>query len=251
MNVYFVGAGPGDPDLITVRGRRLIEEADIVIYAGSLVSPDQLKWTRDGAEIHDSASMTLEEVTAVYERNRNREGCIVRLHTGDPSVYGAIMEQIDWCREHGIGFEIVPGVSSASAAAAALELEYTLPGVSQTLILSRIAGRTKVPEKESLARLGEIGASLCLFLSVQAIDRVAEELVPHYGRQAPVAVVYRASWPDQRVIRGTLETVVELVKESGIDRQALIIVGRALDSPYERSKLYDAEFSHGYRKSNR
>ncbi len=251
MKLYIVGAGPGAPDLITVRGRNLIARASIVIYAGSLVSPEHLAWAPPEAERYDSSSMTLEEVVEVYERESRREGVIVRLHTGDPSIYGAVQEQIDWCEAHGIPFEVVPGVSSVSAAAATLKRELTLPGVTQTVILSRISGRTPVPEAEALSELGKIGASLCLFLSIGAIDRVVAELTPVYGEDTPVAVVFRAGWKDETVITGTLDSIAQRVTEAGITRQAIIIVGRIFDGHYQRSKLYDGGFTHGYRKRSR
>ena len=248
MKVYFVGAGPGAADLITLRGRSLIETADVVIYAGSLVCPDHLNWCRSDARIYDSAGMNLDEVTAVFTRHKQDSGHIVRLHTGDPSVYGAIQEQMDFLRKQDIPFEVVPGVSSFQAASAVLERQLTLPGVSQTVILSRVEGRTAVPEKESLEVLAAIGATLVLFLSVNRAAEVQSRLVPVLGADTPAAVVYRASWPDQEIRRGTLGNLSELAE--GIRCHALMIIGRVLDSDYELSKLYDSAFSHGFRRGN-
>ncbi len=248
MRVCFIGAGPGDPELLTVRGLSRIGEADIIVYAGSLVNPALLQHARRGAEVLDSASMTLEQVTDVYRRHSAEPGLIARLHTGDPSIYGAVQEQIDFCREAGIPVEVVPGVSSMSAAAAALEQELTLPGISQTVILSRAAGRTPVPGGEDLARLAATGSTLALFLSVQRIREVADTLMTALPTDTPAAVVYRASWPEQTILRGTLSTIAAVVREAGIDRQAVVIVGKVLSGAYERSQLYDPGFSHGFRR---
>lgn len=253
MKVYFIGAGPGDPELITVRGQRILGEADIIIYAGSLVNPEVFAGNEGKAEIYDSASMNLDEVTSLYERQRKREGTIVRLHTGDPSLYGAIQEQIDFLKEKNIPFEVVPGVSSFSAAAASLGQEYTLPGVSQTLIISRISGRTKTPESEDIGALAKYGASMVLFLSVGSIEDAVKKLKEGYPEETPAAVVHRASWKDEKIVLGTIATIAEKVREAGITRQALILVGDVLRArtekgTYEKSKLYDKKFTHGYRK---
>ena len=253
MKVYFVGAGPGAADLITIRGKRLIEEADVVIYAGSLVNPDLLRFARSDARKLDSSGMDLTAVLSVYSVHAKRSGSIVRLHTGDPSVYGAIQEQIDFCIASGIPWEVVPGVSSVGAAAAAVGRELTLPGISQTLVVTRVAGRTPMPEREDLSSLAQPRASMALLLSVQQIDRVCEKLSDGYPADTPVVVVYRASWPDEQVVRGTLETIADAVKAAGITRQAVVLVGKAIDAgpdEYSRSKLYDASFSHGYRSAS-
>ncbi len=252
MKTYFIGAGPGDPELITLKGLNIIEKADIIIWAGSLVNPKILDYRRADAETYNSAGMNFKEVTAIIKKNKEYDGIIVRLHTGDPSIYGAIQEQIDFCKSENIEWEIIPGVSSFQAAAAALGQELTLPSVSQTIVLSRAAGRTKVPDKESVENLAAIGSSLVLFLSVSQIDKLAQKLAASYGGQIPCAVIYRASWPDQIIIRGTLADISAKVKEAGITKQALIITGevlRAQDEPffYEMSKLYDPDFSHKYR----
>ena len=252
MKVVFVGAGPGAPDLITVRGRDFLSRADIVIYAGSLVNPELLAYAPEAAEIYNSAPMDLDEVTAVYLRNREAGGIIVRLHTGDPSLYGAVQEQIDFCKDAEIPFEVVPGVSSFFAAAAALGQEFTLPGVSQSLILTRLAGRTPVPDSEDLAELARHRTSMAVFLSAGNLDGVVEKLKTGYPEDTPAAVVYRASWPDQKIVTGNLADIAGKCAEAGITRQALVLVGNVLEAgmgsgSYEKSKLYDPGFSHGYR----
>jgi len=248
MKVYFVGAGPGDPELLTLKGHRLLSEADIIIYAGSLVPKELLSVCRNNASVFDSAGMNLDEVTEVYKKNKNKDGIIVRLHTGDPSVYGAIQEQIDFLRGEEIPFSIVPGVSSFQAAAASLEQQLTLAGVSQSVILTRLSGRTKVPDREDLSVLGKSGATLVLFLSVDRPKLIMEKLIPLYGSTVPFAVVYRAGWPEEKIIRGSLSDLDKLVSENNITRQALVFVGHVFSGKYEKSKLYDSEFSHGYRK---
>ena len=252
VQVYFVGAGPGDPDLITVKGRRLLEEADVVIYAGSLVNPAVLAVTPAGCEIHNSASMTLDEVIAVMKAGVEQGKKVVRLHTGDPSIYGAIQEQMDGLRAAGIKedqFCVVPGVSSFLATAAALKQEYTLPSISQTVIITRMEGRTPVPPKEKLALLAAHQATMCIFLSVQAIDQVMATLKEGgYPGDTPVAIVARATWPDQRIFRGTIDTIADILHQAGVVRQAMIVVGKVLDTDYELSKLYDSKFTTMFRK---
>ncbi len=246
--VYFIGAGPGDPELITLKGIKAIEKADIVIYAGSLVNPEILRYAKKGAEIHNSASMDLDEVLAVMERGAREGKVTARVHTGDPAIYGAIQEQMDALGERGITYEVIPGVSSFLAAAAALEQEYTLPDVTQTVILTRMEGRTPVPQKEKLAELAKHGSTMCIFLSVHAISEVVAELRQGYAEDTPVAVVRKASWPDQRIVRGTLADIADKVKEAGIGKTALIVVGDVFRGRYEKSKLYDPGFTHGYRE---
>jgi precorrin-4/cobalt-precorrin-4 C11-methyltransferase len=246
--VYFVGAGPGDPELITLKGIKAIEAAGIVIYAGSLVNPEILRYAKDDAEIFNSAAMNLEEVLQVMVRGVSEGKIIARVHTGDPSIYGAIQEQMDALTEKGITFEVIPGVSSFLAAAAALKQEYTLPGVTQTIVLTRMEGRTPVPEKEKLAQLAKSGSTMCIFLSVHAIAEVVDELKQGYEEDTPVAVVQKASWPDQLIIKGTLADIAKKVGEASISKTALIIVGNVFRGSYEKSKLYDPEFSHGYRE---
>lgn len=246
--VHIVGAGPGDPELITRKGYRLVQEADVVIYAGSLVNPAILEACKEGCEIHNSASMSLDDVLAVTKASVAEGKTVVRLHTGDPAIYGAIQEQMDALKEMGITYDVTPGVSSFLATAAALQQEYTLPNVTQTVIITRIEGRTPMPEKEKLSMLASHGATMCIFLSVQMIDKVAAELIEGgYDKTTPVAIVVKASWPDQRIIRGTLETIADVVAEEGVIRQAMIVVSRVLDTDYELSKLYDKGFAHMYR----
>lgn len=246
--VYFIGAGPGDVDLITVKGRDILTKADIVIYAGSLVAKEHINFCRKGVEIYNSASMTLDEVIEVMKNNK--EKIIVRLHTGDPAIYGAIKEQMDELEKLNINYEVVPGVSSFTAASAAIKRELTLPKVTQTIILTRMEGRTPVPETEDLENLARIGATMCIFLSISMIDKVVEKLKKGYGRNdVPVAVVERATWEDERYIIGTLKDIVEKVKEKNITKCAQIIVGYAIDCEYDKSLLYDRNFSHMYRKA--
>jgi precorrin-4/cobalt-precorrin-4 C11-methyltransferase len=250
--VLFVGAGPGDPELITVKGRNALAAADLVVYAGSLVPEALLSWTRPGTPAINSASMALEEIVAAMEQAHRRGKRVVRLHTGDPSLYGAIFEQIAELQKLGIPYRVIPGVTAAFAAAAALGIEYTLPEVSQTLILTRVAGRTPVPAGEDLAGLAAHRASMAIYLSMGQVRAVAAALAEEYGETAPCAVVYQASQPGEKVIRTRLNELVDRVKAEGITRQAVIIVGRVLEvAPQDlkaKSKLYDRDFEHGYRK---
>ena len=246
--IDFVGAGPGAPDLITVRGRKLIEEADCIIYAGSLVNPQLLKYAKADCEVYNSAKMYLEEVLSVMERMEAQGKNTVRLHTGDPSLYGAVREQMDGLRERDIPFRICPGVSSFCGAAAALKTEYTLPDVSQTVIITRMEGRTPVPEKEKIRSLAAHGATMVLFLSSGMAEEVQKELLQGvYTEQTPCAIVYKATWEDEKVVRGTVGELCKLAKDNGINRTALIIVGDVLGDDYELSKLYDKHFTTGYR----
>lgn len=246
--VHFVGAGPGAPDLITVRGKSHLEKADVIVYAGSLVNPELLAYAKPDAVIHNSAKMTLEEVVAVLAEAEQSGKFAVRLHTGDPSLYGAIREQIDALSALGIESDVTPGVSSLFGATAALKAELTLPGVSQTVILSRVAGRTEVPERESLEALAKIGATLVLFLSVNRAEEVKRALLSGgYRPETPCAIVYKATWTDEKVVRGTIERLPELVEENHLTKTTLILVGDALGETYERSKLYDGSFATGYR----
>lgn len=246
--IHFVGAGPGAPDLITLRGAALLEQADCVIYAGSLVNPALLERTKKGCEIHNSAAMTLEQVLAVMEAMEAAGKDTVRLHTGDPSLFGAIREQMDALDARGIPYDDTPGVSSFSGAAAALSAEYTLPGVSQTLIISRMAGRTPVPEGENLAALARHGASLVLFLSSGLLEQVQEELLRGgYGPETPAAIVYKATWPEEKVVRCTVATLAQRGREENIRKTALLLIGDFLDPRYQRSKLYDPTFATEFR----
>ena len=246
--VYFIGAGPGDPELITVKGQRLIKEADVIIYAGSLVPKEVIDCHKDGAEIYNSATMTLEEVTDITIKASKENRKVVRVHTGDPSIFGAHREQMDILEKENIEFEVIPGVSSFLASAAALKKEFTLPDVSQTVICTRLAGRTPVPEKESLESLASHKASMAIFLSVQMIDEVVSKLLVHYPLSTPVAVVQRASWKDEKKVIGTLENISELVKKENITKTAQILVGDFLGNNYSKSKLYDKTFTHEYRQ---
>jgi precorrin-4/cobalt-precorrin-4 C11-methyltransferase len=248
--VYFIGAGPGDPELLTLKGKRIIEESDVVIYADSLVNAAVCDFARPGAEIHTSSSATLEQVVEIMADAVRQGKHVARLHTGDPAIFGATFEQMAALDVRGIEYEIVPGVSSVFAAAASLKAELTVPDVSQTVIIARLEGRTPVPAKQELRSLATHDATLALFLSVGMIDRVVPELLAGgYDSDTPVAVVYRASWEDERRVTGTLADIAARVRKAGISRQALILVGKALGSHGDdhRSKLYDATFAHGYR----
>ena len=250
--VLFVGAGPGDPELITVKGQKALMAADVVVYAGSLVPEVLLKWTRAEAETVNSASLNLDQIIATVAAAHSEGKRVVRLHTGDPSLYGAVLEQMVELKKRGIPSKMIPGVTAAFAAAAALGIEYTLPEVSQTLILTRMAGRTPVPEKEDLASLAGHQASMAIYLSMAMIDEVARILADAYGQNSPCAVVYRASQPEEKVIVTRLKDMAERVRVEKITRQALIIVGKTLaidaDELKHKSKLYDKKFTHGYRK---
>jgi len=248
--VIIVGAGPGDPELITLKGKKAIEEADIIVYAGSLVNREILKYNKKNAKIYNSATMDLEEIVKVMVDGVEKGLKVVRLHTGDPSIYGAIKEQIDELKKYNIDVEIIPGVTSLSAAASSLKVELTLPKVSQTVIITRPEGRTPMPERENLRELAKHGSTMAIFLGVSMIDKVVSQLIEGgYRRDTPVAVVYKASWRDEKIVRGTLEDIVPKVKEANIRKTALIIVGDVLDpKEYEYSKLYDKNFETEYRK---
>lgn len=249
--VHFVGAGPGAPDLITLRGAELLRRADCIIYAGSLVNPALLTMTKAGCEIHNSAAMTLEEVLEVMERMEAAGKETVRLHTGDASLFGAIREQMDALDEKGIAYDDTPGVSSFCGAAAALHAEYTLPGVSQSLIITRMAGRTPVPEKEQLASMAQHGTSMVLFLSSGLLREVQDELLRGgYQADTPAAIVYKATWPDEKVIRCTVGTLAQRGEEEGIRKTALLLIGDFLGSGYERSRLYDPTFTTEFRQAS-
>jgi precorrin-4/cobalt-precorrin-4 C11-methyltransferase len=248
--VYFIGAGPGDPELITIKGRKLLDNADVVIYAGSLVNPALLNGLN--AEIYNSASMTLDETTAVIKKSIADKKTVVRLHTGDTSFYSAISEQIERLRELNIKYEVIPGVSSAMAGAAILGQELTIPEISQTVIFTRMEGRTPVPETEKLSDLARHKATMVIFLSVGMIEKVKTELLQGYQENTPVVIIEKATWPEQRVIRGTLGQLDALVKDAGIKKTALIYVGESLraseTSLGKKSNLYNNDFKHGYRK---
>ena len=251
--VYFVGAGSGAVDLITVRGQRLLNEADVVIYAGSLVNPQLLGETKPDCRIYNSAKMTLEEVLAVIREAEDKGLTTVRLHTGEPSLYGAVREQMDVLEMEGIPYESCPGVSACFGAAAALNLEYTLPGISQSLIITRMAGRTAVPERESIESFAAHQASMAVYLSAGMVKELSKRLMDGgYAPDTPAAIVYKATWPDEEAYVCTVETLAAVAVEHQITKTALILVGDVLAAPgYERSKLYDPGFTTGYRKAKK
>lgn len=250
--IYFVGAGSGAPDLITVRGARLLSEADVIVYAGSLVNPALLDYKKDGCEVYNSAKMTLEEVIAVMAPAAKAGKTVVRLHTGDPCVYGAHREQMDELDKRGIPYEVCPGVSSFCGAAAALKAEYTLPNVSQSVILTRMEGRTPVPEKEQIEAFAAHGATMVIFLSAGQLPRLSERLLAGgYAPDTPAAIVYKATWPDEKVVRTTVADLAEAGAREGITKTALITVGGFLGTEYERSKLYDPTFTTEFREASR
>lgn len=256
--VYFVGAGTGAADLITVRGMRLLNQADVIIYAGSLVNPELLNYAKEDCEVYNSAKMTLGEVIEVMRQKTDKfknmhknEIIIVRLHTGDPSVYGAVREQMDELDRLGIPYESCPGVSACFGAAASLNLEYTLPGISQSLIITRMEGRTKVPEKESIESLAAHQASMAIYLSSGMLGKLSQKLIAGgYKETTPAAIVYKATWQDEEVHLCTVETLYETAEKHGITKTALILVGDVLlHQNYEKSRLYAADFSTGFRKA--
>lgn len=250
--VHFVGAGPGAVDLITLRGKALLEKADLVIYAGSLVNPLLLGYCREDCRIYNSAKLSLEQVLSLIDEAEEEGKMTVRLHTGDPSLYGAIREQMDALKEKGIAYDLTPGVSSFCGAAAAAEAEYTLPGISQTVIISRMAGRTPVPEKEAMVELAKHGASMVIFLSAGLLEQVEEALLQGaYTEETPCAIVYKATWPEERVCYTRLGSLSKCAKENQITHTALILVGDFLGASYERSKLYDPSFTTAFREAER
>lgn len=247
--VHFVGAGSGAADLITVRGARLLEEADVVIYAGSLVNPELLAYVREGCTVYNSAEMTLEQVMAVIKDAEKTGKNTVRLHTGDSSLYGAVREQFDQLELLGIPYDVCPGVSSFCGAAASLRAEYTLPDVSQTVIITRAAGRTPVPERESIRSLAAHQATMILFLSTSLAAKLRDDLIAGgYDPQTPAAVVYKATWPEEKIFHCTVDSLAETVEQNGLTKTALLIVGGCLGGSYQRSKLYDPAFTTGCRQ---
>jgi len=246
MSVHFIGAGPGAPDLITIRRRDLIRKAGLVLYAGSLVPKEIVDEAGDDAEVIDSAPMNLDEIIETMARAHNAGLEIARVHSGDPSLYGAIAEQMRQLDERNIPYDVTPGVPAFAAAAATLKRELTLPGISQTVILTRTAVRASaMPEGEDLDTLGKSGATLAIHLSVNNLKNVVDDLSPHYGEDCPVCVIWRASWPDEKIVRGTLKTIRDTVKKAGMTRTALILVGKALGATaFEDSRLYAADHSH-------
>ena len=249
--VYFVGAGTGAVDLITVRGMRLLEKADVIIYAGSLVNPELLQYANKDCEIHDSAKMTLEEVLTIMQKAEADGKLTVRLHTGEPSIYGAVREQMDELDRLGISYESCPGVSACFGAAASLNLEYTLPGISQSLIITRMEGRTQVPEKESIESFAAHQASMAIYLSTGMLKELSERLVAGgYRKETPAALVYKATWPEEEAYICTIETLCDTAKEHGITKTALVLVGDVITHQnYKKSRLYAADFSTEFRQA--
>lgn len=248
--IHFVGAGSGAPDLITIRGKKFLEEADVIIYAGSLVNPQLLDYAKEGCQIYNSAKMTLEEVLDVMREAEKAEKMTVRLHTGDPCLYGAIREQMDVLDEEGVSYDYCPGVSSFCGAASALNLEYTLPEVSQSVIITRMAGRTPVPEKESIESFAAHQATMVVFLSTGLLEELSKRLIEGgYSKDTPAAIVYKATWEDEKSFVCTVGTLAQTAKENQITKTALMIIGEAVaHSNYERSKLYDPGFTTEFRK---
>ena len=248
--VFFVGCGPGDPDLITVKAKKLLQKADVVVYSGSLI-PEQIMKMCKKAKTFDAAKLVREEIFDILRKNAKKGKNVVRLHDGDPTIYGAIREQMDNLHKEKINSEIIPGVTSFLASAAALGSQLTLPGVTQTMIITRAEKRTKVPKREKISELAKHGATMIFYLSVQLIDNIVKEAVAGgYQKTTPVGVVYRASWPDQMIITGTLQTISKKIKDQKITRTAIIIIGDVIKpKSYEYSKLYDKSFSHGFRKA--
>jgi precorrin-4/cobalt-precorrin-4 C11-methyltransferase len=248
--VFFVGAGPGDPELITLKGKKILEKADVVVYTGSLLNPEILKYAKEGAQLFDSSRMDLEEIVQTLVKAAKEGNIVVRLHDGDPSFYGAIKEQMDLLDKEGIEYEVIPGVSSLQAAAASLKLELTLPGVSQTVIITRPEGKTPITGADNLVELARHRATMAIFLGVHAIRKVVDKLrLGGYPEDTPVAVVYKASWPEEEIVKGTLRDIAEKVEGENIKSTALILVGDVIEpKDYGRSRLYDAGFTHGFRR---
>jgi len=248
--VFFIGCGPGDPDLITVKAKKLLQKADVVVYSGSLI-PEQIMKMCKKAKTFDAAKLVREEIFDILRKNAKKGKNVVRLHDGDPTIYGAIREQMDNLHKEKINSEVIPGVTSFLASAAALGSQLTLPGVTQTMIITRAEKRTKVPKREKISELAKHRATMIFYLSVQLIDNIVKEAVAGgYPKTTPVGVVYRASWPDQMIITGTLQTISKKIKAQKITRTAIIIIGNVIKpKSYEYSKLYDKSFSHGFRKA--
>ena len=247
--VYFIGAGPGDPELLTIKGKKIIDSADVIIYAGSLVNREVLRDIKSGAKVYNSATMHLEEVIEVMKEAEKKNLMTARVHTGDPAIFGAHREQMDALEREGIEFCVIPGVSSFVAAAATLKKEYTLPEVTQSIILTRMEGRTPMPEKESIEAFAKHQATMVIFLSANRIEELVEQLQTSYPVDTPIALVYKASWPEEKIIQGNLGNIAELVRRENITKTGLIVVGRFLGDQYALSKLYDKHFSHEYREA--
>lgn len=250
--VYFAGCGPGDPDLITVKAKKILQRADVVVYSGSLIPEKILKMCKK-AKMHDASGLVREEIFDILRNGAKKGKVVVRLHDGDPAIYGAIREQTDNLKKEGIECEVIPGVTSFLASSAALGLQLTLPGITQTIIITRAEKRTKVPKREQISELAKHKATMVFYLSVQLLSDIVKEAVKGgYSVATPVAVVYRASWPDQKVITGTLQDIVKKVWAEKITRTAIVMIGDVIQpKSYEYSKLYDKTFSHGYRKARK
>jgi len=246
--VYFIGAGPGDPELLTLKGHRVIGEADIIIFAGSLVNPEVIAHRKPDARVYNSAGMNLKEITDLMIEASEKGLMLARVHTGDPSIYGSIREQIEVIEPRNVSYKVIPGVSSFVASAAALGKEFTVPEISQTVICTRFEGRTPVPDLEKIELLASHRTSMAIFLSVQMMDELVVRLMQHYPATTPVAVVEKATWPEERIVRGTLIDIAEKISEANIRKTAMILVGPFLGEEYNYSKLYDATFTHEYRK---
>lgn len=250
--VYFVGCGPGDPDLITVKAKKLIQKADVMVYSGSLIPSPILKLCKKG-KLYDAAKLVREEIFEILQKNSKENKIVVRLHDGDPTIYGAIKEQIDNLQKEGIESEIIPGVTSFLASAAALGIQLTLPGVTQTIIITRAEARTKVPEREKISELAKHNATMVFYLSVHLLSQIVKQAIDGgYSKSTPAAVVYRATWPDQKVIVGTLEDITKKVRAERIIKTAIVIIGNVIQpSSYEYSRLYDKTFTHSFRKAKK
>lgn len=250
--VYFVGCGPGDPELITVKAKKLIQKADVMVYSGSLIPTPILKLCKKG-KLYDAAKLVREEIFEILKKNSKENKIVIRLHDGDPTIYGAIKEQIDNLQKEGIESEIIPGVTSFLASAAVLGIQLTLPGVTQTIIITRAEARTKVPEREKISDLAKHDATMVFYLSVHLLSEIVKQTIDGgYSKSTPAAVIYRASWPDQKVIVGTLEDITKKVRAEKIIRTAIVIIGNVIQpSSYEYSRLYDKTFTHSFRKAKK
>ena len=248
--VFFVGCGPGDPDLITVKAKKLIQKADVIVYSGSLIPPEILKFCKKG-KLYDASGLVREEIFDILFKNAKKNKLVIRLHDGDPSIYGAIKEQIDNLQKNGVSSKVVPGVTAFLASAAEIATQLTLPGITQTIIVTRAESRTKVPKREKISELAKHKATLIFYLSIHLISKIVKESIAGgYDPSTPVAVIYRATWPDQKIVKGNLSNIVKKIKDEKITRTAIVIISNVIDSQsYEYSKLYDKNFSHGYRKS--
>lgn len=250
--IYFIGAGPGAVDLITIRGQKLLSKADIIIYAGSLVNPQLLDYKKPECTVYNSAKMTLEEVIDVMVSGSKEDKIIARLHTGDPSIYGAIREQMDLLDTYKLTYEVVPGISSFIGAASSLKAEFTLPNVSQTVILTRMEGRTPVPKLEDISLLASHNATMAIFLTTTMLEELTKKLIDGgYKKDTPAAIVYKATWEDEKIVRATVENLAQAAKDNEIFKTALIFVGDFLGNEYERSKLYDPTFTHEFREATK